>query len=119
MNPLCFDDLAHGIIAHRLARRPDAALYLQIRHSYGRGGAYSIVVLRWTARHRAERDIGPVCWHGPHGVPVFIVPRLWRYLSWHPLRVNGVRFGPFSTLVPETDPLYVSDMCNWEWTHPA
>ncbi len=119
MNPLCFDDLAYGIIARRLAKHPDAALQLKIRHTQGRGGPYSIVTLRWTTRGRAERDTSMVRWHGPDRVPVFVVPRLWRYLAWHPLRVNGLRFGPFSMLIPATDPLYVNDMCAWERTHPA
>jgi hypothetical protein len=119
MNLLYFDDLAQGIVSRPLAERPDAALKLVIRHSYGRGDAHSIVTLRWTTRGYAERDANLVRWHGPEGVPAYMVPRLWRYLAWHALRVNGLRFGPFGSLIPATHPLYVSDMCAWELTHPA
>jgi hypothetical protein len=119
MNPRYFDDQAQGIVSRPLAERPDAGLRLMVRHSYGRGGAHSTFTLRWTTRSYAERDANLVRWHGPEGVPVYMVPRLWRYLAWHALHVNGLRFGPFSSLISASHLLYVSDMCAWELTHPA
>ena len=119
MNPVHFDEVAQSIIVRRLAKRPDAALRLRIQHTAGCGGAYSFVTLRWTTRGGAAHDTSLIHWHGPDGVPIFVVPRLWRYLTWHPLRVDGLRFGPLRILIPATNPLYLHDLCAWECMHPA
>ena len=118
MFPLWFDESADGIIHHRLAKRPDAVLRLEILPSYSRGGSYHLLTLTWTSRSRAECDRGLIRWDGPHGVPLFIVPRLSRYLAWHPLHVHGLRLGPFRRLIPAGGPLFVVNLRAWEQTHP-
>jgi hypothetical protein len=119
MIPLIFDDLAAAIIAHRLKARPDAALCLTLEPTYARRMAYSRLVLRWTSAAKAGRDERLLSWTGPHGVPVFIAPRLWRYLVWHPLRVRGSRLGPFVRLLPMATVVFDIELRQWEGLHPS
>lgn len=118
MNPLHFDDVTCAHLATHRAAHPDAALRLELVSTYSRGGPYSALVLRWTTVARAERNSQLLRWTGPHAVPVFIAPRLWRYMLWHPLGVHGVRVGPFTRLVPDVDPLFVATLQRWERQHP-
>jgi hypothetical protein len=119
MVPLIFDDLAVAIIARRLRTRPHAALCLTLEPTYARRGAYSMLILRWTTAGKAERDERLLRWTGPHAVPVFITPRLWRYLVWHPLRVRGSRLGPLVRLLPAATVAFDIDLRQWEVLHPG
>jgi hypothetical protein len=119
MNPIIFDDAANDIIGRHLAKHSDAALRLEIKRAYSRGCPYSLLALGWTTRGRAERDTSLVRCGGPRGVPVFIARRLTRYLAWHPLRVLGLHFGPFTRLMPQAGPFYVDDLRAWERAHPT
>ncbi len=116
---LRFDARATSIIAEHHGQWLHKVLRLDIDRTYGRGGPYYLVRLRWTMRTRVEKDPGLVCTSGPCGVHVFIERRLWRYLAWHPLRVHGFAFGPFRHLVPEAGPCFIDDLRAWEATHPT
>lgn len=119
MNPLYFDDLAETIISRRLRKRPNAALRLTLQATYSRGGACHTLTLCWVSAASAAREPDLLQWAGPHGIPMYIAPRLWRYLVWHPLRVRGERLGPFSRLLPLGDIGFDLDLRRWERLHPA
>lgn len=115
---LRFDDNARALIARRLKRRPTAALRLDLAAVYAPRYPSVRLDLRWTTAERARRDAGLLTANGPCGVPVFIAPRLWRYLFWHPITVIGQRIGPFTRLLPGADALFVDDLRRWEQQHP-
>jgi hypothetical protein len=119
MTPLCFDQMARAIIAARLGKQPDAALCIELRPTYSRGGPHFLLSLRWTTVEQAERDAYLVRCVGSHDVPTYVSPRIWRYLFWHPLGIEGKRFGPFTRLAPEVTPFFAEDLRRWEALHPA
>ncbi len=90
---------------------------LILERVYLRGIAPYIPVLRWTSSLDASRSTHLVRATGPRGVPLFIQWRLWRYLTWHPIKVIGQRLGPFSRLLPAVDPLFAEDLLTWERQH--
>lgn len=119
MIPLRFDARAHTIIATRLAKRPAAVLQLTLTTVPSRGFAYTMPELRWARATRVAQNPDLVPTVGPHGVPLFVAPRLLRYLTWHPATVIGQRLGPFSWLMLAVDPLFAEAMRRWEQQHPT
>ncbi len=119
MDLLRFDDNARLLIARRLAKRPTAALRLDLATIYAPRYPSVQLDLRWTTLERARRGDGLILVRGPHDVPVFVAPRLARYLFWRPVTVIGQRLGPFTRLLPAVDPLFVDDLRRWEQQHPA
>ena len=118
MTPLKFDRTAQTLIAKRLRRKPQAALHLDLAPVYSPMFPSLAPALRWTTCGRAlTRDTVQVS--GPHGVPLLIDRRLYRYLAWHPITVCGERLGPIARLFLAVDPLFVEQMRRWEWQHPA
>lgn len=117
--PLRFDARAGAIVAARLARKPDAVLQLTLTTTLNRGFAYVVPELRWAkaARIAQHSDLVPTA--GPHGVYLFVAPRLLRYLTWHPAAVTGQRLGPFTWLMLAVDPLFVDALRRWEQQHPT
>lgn len=119
MIPLRFDTQARAIIAARLAKKPAAVLQLTLATVPSRGYAYTMPELRWVKAARIARNPDLVPATGPHGVPLFVAPRLLRYLTWHPASVVGQRLGPFTWLILAVDPLFVETMRRWEQQHPT
>ncbi len=119
VNLLRFDSRARDIIAARLHKCADAALCLELRRSSGPGAVYALPSLNWTTAAKAARQDRLLRASGPHGVPIFVAPRLWRYLTWHPIAITGQTFGPFFTrLLPAVDPLFAQTLRTWEYQHP-
>lgn len=119
MHPLYFDEMACAMIAAQLGKRANTALRVELRPTYHRSGAYFMLAIAWTTVDQAARDTGLVRCTGPHGVPAYVSPRIWRYIMWHPLRIDGNRIGPFKRLLPRITPNFVQDLRRWEDLHPS
>jgi hypothetical protein len=119
MSPLSFDVTACEIIAGRITKHPGTVLRLEIDRTYSRGSSYCTLKLAWATQSDADRDQSLVRWQGPHGVQVYVAPRLWRYLAFHALAVSGRHLGFIRRLSLETEPRFLDVLSEWEQTHPT